>query len=269
MISMEAIARRVPGKEPGDYTGPDGLLHCGKCHTPKECRVNGKTYPVICQCRKAERERVEREQAVKKRYEAAMHLAVHSTHDQHSKAWTFARDDKNNPGATNTARVYAERWEEIKAKGAGLLLMGGVGTGKSFLAGCIANALLAKKVPVLFTSFGKLVRFMTTYSGDKNQCLQSLLVLDDLGTERQSSFALELVFEIVDERVKSGLPLIVSTNLTQRELYEQKDVNYARIYDRITSVCAPVVLNGTSRRKAEGAERLQWLNGVLFGDGER
>jgi DNA replication protein DnaC len=274
MISMEAIARRVPGKEPGDYTGPDGLLHCGKCHTPKECRVNGKTYPVICQCRKAERERVEREQAVKKRYEAAMHLAVHSTHDQHSKAWTFARDDKNNPGATNTARVYAERWEEIKAKGAGLLLMGGVGTGKSFLAGCIANALLAKKVPVLFTSFGKLVRFMTTYSGDKNQCLQSLnkfdlLVLDDLGTERQSSFALELVFEIVDERVKSGLPLIVSTNLTQRELYEQKDVNYARIYDRITSVCAPVVFNGTSRRKAEGAERLQWLNGVLFGDGER
>ena len=77
MISMEAIARRVPGKEPGDYTGPDGLLYCGKCHTPKECRVNGKTYPVICQCRKAERERVEREQAVKKRYEAAMHLAFH------------------------------------------------------------------------------------------------------------------------------------------------------------------------------------------------
>ena len=108
MISMEAIARRVPGKEPGDYTGPDGLLHCGKCHTPKECRVNGKTYPVICQCRKAERERVEREQAVKKRYEAAMSLAVHSTHDQHSKVWTFARDDKNNLGATNTARVYVE-----------------------------------------------------------------------------------------------------------------------------------------------------------------
>lgn len=274
MISMEAIARRVPGKEPGDYTGPDGLLYCGKCHTRKQCIVEGKTLPCTCRCYSEKMEREARERAVKKRYEAAMSLAVHSTHDQRSKAWTFARDDKNNPGATNTARVYVERWEEIKAKGAGLLLMGGVGTGKSFLAGCIANALLAKKVPVLFTSFGKLVRFMTTYSGDKNKCLQSLnkfdlLVLDDLGTERQSSFALELVFEIVDERVKSGLPLIVSTNLTQRELYEQKDVNYARIYDRITSVCAPVVLNGTSRRKAEGAERLQWLNGVLFGDGER
>lgn len=270
MISMEAIARRVPGKEPGDYTGSDGLLHCGKCHTPKECIVDGKTRPIVCECRKEEMKRAEKERAVKERFEAAMRLPIHSIHDRHSKAWTFARDDKNNPGATNTARVYVERWEEIKAKGAGLLLMGGVGTGKSFLAGCIANALLAKKVPVLFTSFGKLVRFMTTYSGDKNKCLQSLnkfdlLVLDDLGTERQSSFALELVFEIVDERVKSGLPLIVSTNLTQRELYEQKDVNYARIYDRITSVCAPVVLNGTSRRKAEGAERLQWLNGVLFG----
>lgn len=119
--------------------------------------------------RKMEREA--RERAVKKRYEAAMSLAVHSTHDQHSKVWTFARDDKNNLGATNTARVYVERWEDIKTKGAGLLLMGGVGTGKSFLAGCIANALLAKKVPVLFTSFGKLVRFMTTYSGDQEPVL--------------------------------------------------------------------------------------------------
>ncbi len=270
MISMEAIARLVPGKEPGDYTGPDGLLYCGKCHTRKQCIVEGKTLPCTCRCHSEKMKREAQERVVKMRYEAAMSLPIHSIHDQHSKSWTFARDDKNNPGATNTARVYIERWEEIKAKGAGLLLMGGVGTGKSFLAGCIANALLAKKVPVLFTSFGKLVRFMTTYSGDKNKCLQSLnkfdlLVLDDLGAERQSSFALELVFEIVDERVKSGLPLIVSTNLTQRELYEQKDVNYARIYDRITSVCAPVVLNGTSRRKAEGAERLQWLKGVLFG----
>ena len=106
MISMEAIARRVPGKEPGDYTGPDGLLHCGKCHTRKQCIVEGKTLPCTCRCHSEKMEREAREQGVKKRYEAAMHLTIHSTHDQHSKAWTFARDDKNNPGATNTARVY-------------------------------------------------------------------------------------------------------------------------------------------------------------------
>lgn len=271
MISMEAIARRVPGKDQGDYTGPDGLLHCGKCHTPKQCIVEGKTRPIICKCRKEELEMAEMEQAVKKRFEYAMSLPIHSIHDHHSEHWTFAKDDRNNPEATNSAMAYVDHWEEAKGMGVGLLLMGGVGTGKSFLAGCIANALLAKKVPVLYTSFGKLVRSVTSYSEDKNRYLRSLnkfdlLILDDLGAERQSSFALELVFEVVDERVKSKLPLIVSTNLTPKELHEQKDVNYSRIYDRINSVCAPVVLNGTSRRKAEGAERLQWLNGILFGE---
>lgn len=271
MISLETIARRVPGKETGDYIGSDGLLRCGKCHTPKQCVRDGNTLPIICACRKAERERAEREQAVKKRFEYAVRLPIHSLHDPHSKAYTFARDDKNNPVATNSARAYVDHWDEVKAKGVGLLLLGGVGTGKSFLAGCIANALLAKNVPVLYTSLGKLIRSVTAYSEDKNRYLQSLskfdlLILDDLGAERQSSFALELIFEIVDERVKSKLPLIVSTNLTPKELHGQKDVNYSRIYDRILSVCAPVVLNGASRRPAEGAERLRWLNGILSGE---
>lgn len=271
MISMEAIARRVPGKESGDYTGSDGLLRCGKCHTPKQCIVDGKTRPIVCECRKEEMKRAEKERAVKERFEAAMRLPIHSIHDRHSKAWTFAKDDKNNLVATNSARTYVGHWEEVRRKGVGLLLVGGVGTGKSFLAGCIANALLEMQVPVLYTSFGKLVRSVTAYNEDKNKYLQSLnkfdlLILDDLGTERQSSFALELIFEIIDERVKSKLPLIVSTNLSPKELHEQKDVNYSRIYDRVNSVCAPVVLNGTSRRKAEGAERLHWLNGILFGE---
>lgn len=271
MISMDDIAKRVPGKESGDYTDSRGLLRCGKCHTPKQCIVDGKILPTVCECRRAEMKRAEKELSVRERFEAAMCLPVHSIHDQHCKAWTFARDDKSNPVATNRARAYVYHWEEVKRKGVGLLLVGGVGTGKSFLAGCIANALLEIQVPVLYTSFGKLVRSVTTYSEDKNRYLQSLnkfdlLILDDLGAERQSSFALELIFEIIDERVKSKLPLIVSTNLTPTELHEQKDVNYSRIYDRINSVCAPVVLNGTSRRKAEGAERLQWLNGILSGE---
>lgn len=90
-----------------------------------------------------------------------------------------------------------------------------------------------------------------------------LLVLDDLGAERQSSFAMEQVFEVIDERVKAGLPLIVSTNLTLANLNDHSDLGYSRIYDRILSVCVPMIFNRTSRRKAEGAERLEWLKGVL------
>lgn len=59
--------------EPEDYKGEDGLLYCGKCHTPKEAYFpQGKTlfgrdrHPSECDCRKAEREKWEKEETEKK-----------------------------------------------------------------------------------------------------------------------------------------------------------------------------------------------------------
>lgn len=51
------------------------------------------------------------------------------------------------------AHAYVDHWPEAFKRNIGLLLFGNVGTGKSFLAGCIANALLDQDVPVLMTSF--------------------------------------------------------------------------------------------------------------------
>ena len=49
--------------EAEDYTGEDGLLYCGKCHTPKEAYfAEGKTcfgrdrHPTDCDCQRAARE---------------------------------------------------------------------------------------------------------------------------------------------------------------------------------------------------------------------
>ena len=48
-------------EEPGDYTGDDGLLYCGKCHTPKQTRLSfnpltgGRTETIVraaCQCQR-------------------------------------------------------------------------------------------------------------------------------------------------------------------------------------------------------------------------
>lgn len=269
---QDAIAKNVQGKQPGDYTGPDGLLYCGKCHTPKQCRVveygRDRLRPIACQCQNDERRNREEAEKTQKRYEAAMTLPICSIHDYRIKDWTFSSDDGNSPEITKKARRYVEHWDKVKEKGAGLLLLGGVGTGKSFMAACIANALMEHRVPVLYTSFGKLIRAVTNYTDDKNRYLQSLnrfdlLVLDDLGAERQSSFAMEQVFEVIDGRVKAGLPMIVSTNLTLPELSRPSDMGYARIYDRILSVCVPLLFSGPSRRKAEGADRLHWLKSVL------
>ena len=86
----------------------------------------------------------------------------------------------------------------------GLLLWGPVGTGKSFIAGCIANALLDQGVPVMMTNFARLLNKLTDMCvGDRNAYIDSfnsfpLLIIDDLGVERNSEFAREQVFSVID-----------------------------------------------------------------------
>ena len=112
----------------------------------------------------------------------------------------------------------------MKANASRLLIWGDVDTGKSFFAGCIANAFLEKGVPVLMTNF---FRILNTLTGmlfeDRNQFINSLnryslLIIDDLGIERNSDFALEQVFNVIDSRYRSKKPLIITTNLTLSEL---------------------------------------------------
>ena len=59
------------------------------------------------------------------------------------------------------ARAYVENWKEAYKNNTGLLLFGDVGTGKSFFAGCIANALLDRDVPVLMTNFPTILNRLT------------------------------------------------------------------------------------------------------------
>ena len=88
--------------------------------------------------------------------------------------YTFANCDETHPCAKYAHR-YAEHFAEFQKNGQGLLFWGNVGTGKTFLAGCIANALMEKSIPVLMTSFPKLLNALGgLYSGEKNEYLKSL-----------------------------------------------------------------------------------------------
>ena len=99
-----------------------------------------------------------------------------------------------------------EHWEDAARKNIGLLLFGDVGTGKSFLAGCIANALLEQNMPVLMTNFPTILNRMTgLFGSDRADFLANLnaydlLILDDLGAERGTEYALEQVFAVIDAR---------------------------------------------------------------------
>ena len=157
-----------------------------------------------------------------------------------------------------------QHWEEDLEKNIGLLLWGGVGTGKSYLAGCIANALIEQEVPVRMTNFGLILNDLMDRREGRNEyieqlCRYSLLILDDFGMERDTAFALEQMLVLIDSRYRSRKPLIVTTNLNLDEIRQPIDRKRARIYSRVLEMCVPVMVSGTDRRKALAKEKMDTL----------
>ncbi len=125
------------------------------------------------------------------------------------------------------AKKYVAQWATMHRESVGLLIWGEVGTGKTFLAGCIANALLETGITVLMTNFSRILNAMTgSYGVDRNAYVDDLnryelLIIDDLGIERDTDFALEQVFSVIDSRYQVRKPLIVTTNLKPSQMKQR------------------------------------------------
>jgi len=183
------------------------------------------------------------------------------------REWTFANDNGRNP-QMKTAHFYVEHWEDMKAGNIGYLLWGSVGTGKSYLAGCIANALMEKEISVKMTNFAIILGDLAaTFEGRNeyisNLCRYPLLILDDFGMERGTEYGLEQVYNVIDSRYRSGKPLIVTTNLTLTELQNPQDTPHARIYDRLLEMCAPVCFSGENFRRESAQNKLNRLKQLM------
>lgn len=260
--------------EAEDYTGEDGLLYCGKCHTPKEAYfAEGKTcfgrdrHPTDCDCQRAAREKQQAAERRQKHLEKVEDLKRRGFTDPAMRNWTFEHDNGRNP-QTETARFYVESWETMQAENIGYLFWGGVGTGKSYLAACIANALMEQEVPVCMTNFATILGDLAASFEGRNEyisrlCSYPLLILDDFGMERGTEYGLEQVYSVIDSRYRSGKPLIATTNLTLEELQHPQDTPHARIYDRLTSMCAPVRFTGSNFRKETAQEKLERLKQLM------
>ena len=83
-----------------------------------------------------------------------------------------------------------------------------------------------------------------------------LLIIDDLGVERSTEYAMEQMFFVIDSRYRSRRPMIITTNLKLAELKNPPDLAHARIYDRILERCAPILFDGKNfREENAGATR--------------
>ena len=258
-----------------DYYGMDGLLYCGKCHTPREAffakgvALMGKNkHPIECSCQRIERAKQEALISQQKHSDLVRRLKAEGFSDPAMLDWKFENDNGRSPQMHHAHR-YVEQWQTMRSENIGLLLWGGVGTGKSFLAGCIANALMAQEVPVRMTNFAHILNELNSSFSSRNEvidklCRYPLLIIDDFGMERGTEYALEQIYNIVDSRYRSRKPLIVTTNLTLDEIRYPQDTAHARIYDRLLEMCIPISCIGVSLRKENAQEKLERLK-LLIG----
>ena len=256
--------------EQGDYE-VDGLLYCGKCHTAKQTRVEIfgriRTPHCLCKCEAAKRAAEEEEYQRRKFEEKVQEMRRIGFPEAKMRSCTFSNDDLANEQITKAAQRYVENFSELRKTGKGLLFYGNTGTGKTYAACQIANALIDKGYPVLVTNFA---RILNTLQGtfEKQEYIDEfnnfqLLVIDDLGIERDTPFAKEQVFNIIDSRYRSGLPMIITTNLTMEKIKNPEDIENRRIYDRILERCFPIEVSGSSRRRKAVREDYDSMKTIL------
>lgn len=267
MIDVEKISNSVP--EGDGYVGQDGLLHCKKCGGLLETYINvpivGKRkVNCICECMAKElnaheeqKRQEERERNRRTCFGGSKMMECTFESSQKSELLTMAEN-------------YAKNFSDFRKEGKGLLLYGPVGTGKSHMAACIANHLIDNDCKVLMTNFATMVNILQSSFDGRQEYIDSLnkyglLILDDLGAERKSEFMQEQVFNIIDARYRSGLPMIITTNLSAEEMKKPTDLGNSRIYDRVLERCHPIAVEGNSIRRQNLRDDFRQMQQILKG----
>ena len=123
-----------------------------------------------------------------------------------------------------TCRSYANAFTENSGN---LLFIGGTGLGKTFLSACIARAVADKGYSVVYETashlFNKLEQAKFNPSEESRREAEKfttcdLLIVDDLGTEMPGQFVTAALYNLVNDRLLSGAPMVISTNLNVEEI---------------------------------------------------
>lgn len=105
-------------------------------------------------------------------------------------------------------------------------------------------------------------RMQGNFGADRDSYMTSLmrpelLILDDLGAERNTSFGKERVFDVINRRRLTGKPMIITTNIPIATMQKAVSLDERRIYDRILKVCVPIRFNGENFRRGNAKHNLE------------
>lgn len=257
----------------------DGHAYCKVCNGRKDGKALeffGKQmiFKTACKCDR-NREAKEKERQKQLDVERLKSSCFNSV-IQWSYTFENYRGEENQ--SLIIAKNFVKDYEEMKKENIGLLFYGLVGSGKTYLACSIANALIEQyQVWVKIRNFAQIINELQKggFDLDKNAYIESLvntsvLILDDLGIERDTSYAKEQVYNIVNNRYLKQKPTIFTTNLSYDTIVNcTESVEYQRIYSRIIEMCIPVMVVGEDFRKAIQKDKLARNKERLLNGGER
>lgn len=136
----------------------------------------------------------------------------------------------------NFCKNYADNFNRNSGS---ILMQGATGLGKTHLSLAIANTVMKNSNSTVYCSCPELLRQLEKEhfgraSTDTMEIVTKcdLLILDDIGAETDKKLYPALLYEIINTRLCKNLPVIVSTNLSTKELQERYE---DRIASRLTS----------------------------------
>lgn len=191
------------------------------------------------------------------------------------------QETPENRAALKTARRFVDSFDRLLPDPAagepgknGLFITGPVGTGKTHLAAAIANELLAQGKPVIcMTMIDLLERIKSTYNtrqtaamvcggeADEGAVLRvyktvPLLVIDDIGKEPPTDWAVSTIYNIINARYEAYLPTIVTTNYDTASLIARltppstrDSMTATATLDRLNEMCRALTIGGKSWRQ--------------------
>ena len=192
------------GTQPATYGEIDGYIH------------DEWKYPFGClECAKQEAiDKMVEKASVPVRY-------IHKTFD------TFSQDTAERKKAFSAVKEFADTMEKSLADGRCLILIGGVGTGKTHLACSLVRKVVEAERSAKFTTVQKLIREVRSSWGTKdeqgvidNLASLDLLVIDEIGVQACSDNERNILFDVINSRYEEMRSTIVITNCDMNGLKE-------------------------------------------------
>lgn len=227
-LAKESLAAQAERKQLLTQAGlPENYLEAQ--YTCSVCNDTGVTDDGICNC--------QREMLISTAKDEIEKYAPlrRSTFESYSLKYYPVQEDASGVSPQKRmgeiATFCKDYASDFSTESPSLFMHGATGLGKTHLSLAIANYAIERGYGVIYGSapnmFGMLERehFGRQYNSDRTyeqELLETdLLIIDDLGVEFSTQFTVSCVYNIINSRILSRKPTIISTNLTARELEEK------------------------------------------------